>query len=45
LLNADLEGICDYRNRSGPWGYLRSLMEAVRQRPVEIVPHGREWMC
>jgi len=41
-LNADIEEICGYRNRSGPWGYLRSLMEAVRQRPAEIVPHGRD---
>jgi flavodoxin len=39
-LNADIEEICDYRNRSGPGGYLRSLMEAIRQIPAEIVPHG-----
>lgn len=39
-LNADIEEICDYRNRSGLGGYLRSLMEAVRQIPAEIVPHG-----
>lgn len=39
-LSADIEEICDYRNRSGPGGYLRSLLEALRQRPVGIVPHG-----
>ncbi|WP_090692401.1 flavodoxin [Paraburkholderia phenazinium] len=38
-LNADIEEICDYRNRSGPGGYLRSLIQAIRQRPAEIVPH------
>jgi flavodoxin len=39
-LKADLEEICDYRDRSGPLGYLRSLVEAMRQSCVDIVPHG-----
>jgi flavodoxin len=39
-LKADLEEICDYRDRSGPFGYLRSLVEAMRQSCVDIVPHG-----
>jgi flavodoxin len=39
-LKADLEEICDYRNRSGPSGYLRSLVDAMTQSSVDIVPHG-----
>lgn len=38
LLDADVEQIEEYRRRSGLFGFLRSLVEAVRQRRAEIVP-------
>ncbi|CAB3789786.1 hypothetical protein LMG28614_03002 [Paraburkholderia ultramafica] len=40
MLAADLEEICDRSNREGPGGYLRSLVDAIRKRPTEIVPAG-----
>ncbi|MFM0500197.1 flavodoxin family protein [Paraburkholderia caffeinilytica] len=40
MLAADLEEICDCSDREGPSGYLRSLADAIRRRPVEIVPAG-----
>ncbi|MFL9913752.1 flavodoxin family protein [Paraburkholderia sp. RL17-337-BIB-A] len=40
MLGADLEEICDCSNREGPGGYLRSLVDAIRKRHVEIVPAG-----
>lgn len=39
-LSADLEGICDRSDRKGVGGYLRSLVDAIRKRPVRIVPAG-----
>jgi flavodoxin len=42
ILDADLEEICDCSNRVGPGGYLRSLVDAIRKRHVEIVPAGRD---
>lgn len=42
MLAADLEEICDFSNRKGVAGYLRSLVDTVRKRPVEIVPAGRD---
>lgn len=40
IMGADLEEICDCSNREGPGGYLRSLLDAIRRRQVEIVPAG-----
>lgn len=40
ILGADLEEICDCSNREGPGGYLRSVLDAIRKRQVEIVPAG-----
>lgn len=40
MLNADLEEICDCSDRVGPGGYLRSLLDALRRKPSEIVPAG-----
>jgi hypothetical protein len=40
MLSADLEEICDCSNRQGAVGYLRSLIDTFRKRPVEIVPAG-----
>lgn len=40
MLAADLEEICDCSNRAGPGGYVRSLVDAIRKRPAEIVPAG-----
>jgi menaquinone-dependent protoporphyrinogen IX oxidase len=40
MLAADLEETCDCSNREGPGGYLRSLVDAIRKRHVEIVPAG-----
>jgi len=37
LLNADLEEIFDRQGRAGPFGYLRSFVEALEQRPADIV--------
>jgi len=42
MLSADLEAICDCGNRKGVAGYLRSLADTIRKRPVEIVPAGRD---
>ncbi|RDJ99752.1 flavodoxin family protein [Paraburkholderia lacunae] len=42
MLCADLEEICDRSNRAGVAGYLRSLVDIIRKRPVEIVPAGRD---
>jgi flavodoxin len=42
MLSADLEAICDCSNRQGVGGYLRSLIDSFRKRPVEIVPAGRD---
>jgi flavodoxin len=35
-LSADLECVQDGRTRSGIWGYVRSLHEAMRQRVISI---------
>jgi len=40
MLGADLEEICDCSNREGPRGYLKSLLDAIRKRPADIVPAG-----
>ncbi|HYS64884.1 MAG TPA: flavodoxin [Paraburkholderia sp.] len=40
MLAADLEEICDRSHRSGALGYLRSLVDALKKRPAEIVPAG-----
>lgn len=40
MLGADLEEICDCSNREGPGGYLSALLDAIRKRPVDIVPPG-----
>jgi menaquinone-dependent protoporphyrinogen IX oxidase len=40
MLGADLEEICDCSNREGPGGYLRSLLDAIRKRQVQVVPAG-----
>jgi flavodoxin len=40
MLGADLEEICDCSDREGAGGYLRSLVDAIRKRPTEIVPAG-----
>src|SRR5580704_6888401 len=42
MLAADLEEICDFSNRKGVGGYLRSLADIIMKRPVEIVPAGRD---
>ncbi|CAE6761701.1 hypothetical protein R69927_04984 [Paraburkholderia domus] len=42
MLSADLEAICDCSNRTGVAGYLRSLVDAISKRPVEIVPAGHD---
>ncbi|WP_249362964.1 flavodoxin [Burkholderia sp. 4M9327F10] len=42
MLSADLEEICDFSNRKGVPGYLRSLVDIIRKRPVGIVPAGRD---
>jgi menaquinone-dependent protoporphyrinogen IX oxidase len=39
-LSADLEEICDCSDREGGGGYLRSLVDAIRKRPAQIVPAG-----
>ena len=41
-LGADLEEICDYSDRRGVGGYIRSLIDAVGKRSVEIVPGGHD---
>lgn len=40
MLGADLEEICDCSDREGAGGYLRSLIDAIRKAPAEIVPVG-----
>jgi flavodoxin len=41
LLDADVEQITEARGRAGPFGYLRSLVEALKQRPANIEPPTR----
>jgi flavodoxin len=38
MLGADVEEIVDRSARGGPFGYVRSLVEAVRARPSHIAP-------
>lgn len=40
MLAADLEEICEGNDRRGLGGYLRSLVDVIRRRHVEIVPAG-----
>ncbi|XUW90459.1 flavodoxin domain-containing protein [Burkholderia sp. M6-3] len=42
MLDADVEEILDRRGRAGPFGYLRSLVEAINQRPADVVPARRD---
>ncbi|HXZ09197.1 MAG TPA: flavodoxin [Paraburkholderia sp.] len=41
-LGADLEEICDYSDRRSVGGYVRSLLDAIGKRCVDIVPGGRD---
>jgi len=41
-LGADLEEICDYSDRRSVGGYVRSLLDAIGRRSVDIVPGGRD---
>jgi menaquinone-dependent protoporphyrinogen IX oxidase len=41
-LNADIEEISDGKDRRGPAGYLRTIVEAIRKRPVAIAPAKRD---
>lgn len=41
-LSCDIEEITDVSNRRGRIGYLRSLIEAVRQRPSVIAPMAKD---
>lgn len=41
-LGADLEEICDYSDRRSVGGYVRSLLDAIGKRSVDIVPGGRD---
>jgi hypothetical protein len=38
MLDVDGEAMFQYADRSGPFGYLRPLIELVNRRPVSIVP-------
>lgn len=42
MLNADVEEIVVTRSRAGPFGYLRSLVEAINRKPAEIVAPKRD---
>lgn len=42
MQDADVEEILDRRGRAGPFGYLRSLVEAIRQRPADIMPTTKD---
>ncbi|MCG0576945.1 NAD(P)H-dependent oxidoreductase [Burkholderia cenocepacia] len=42
MLDADVEEIVVTRDRAGPFGYLRSLVEAINQKPAEIVAAKRD---
>ncbi|AWV05433.1 flavodoxin (plasmid) [Burkholderia sp. JP2-270] len=42
MLDADVEEIIVTRGRLGPFGYLRSLVEAVNRKPAEIVAPKRD---
>ncbi|KVD88300.1 flavodoxin [Burkholderia ubonensis] len=42
MLHADIEEIVEKRSRVGPFGYLRSIIEAVNQKPADIVPPKRD---
>ncbi|WP_230947396.1 flavodoxin family protein [Burkholderia territorii] len=42
MLDADVEEIAVARDRAGPFGYLRSLVEAINQKPAEIVATQRD---
>ncbi|MFM0511714.1 flavodoxin family protein [Paraburkholderia sp. RL17-373-BIF-A] len=42
MLDADVEEILDRRDRAGPFGYLRSLVEAMNQRPADVVPARKD---
>ena len=42
MLDADVEEILDRRGRAGPFGYQRSLVEAIRQRPAGIMPTTKD---
>jgi flavodoxin len=41
-LGADIEAVQEPRDRSGIWGYLRSLREALNRRVVEIRPSTKD---
>jgi flavodoxin len=40
-LGADIECVADLGNRSGVWGYIRSLREAMQQRVINIGAAGK----
>jgi len=42
MLDADVEEILDRRDRVGPFGYLCSLVEAINQRPADVVPARKD---
>ncbi|KVN25202.1 flavodoxin family protein [Burkholderia stagnalis] len=42
MLHADIEEIVETRDRAGPFGYLRSIVEAVNQKPADIVTPKRD---
>ena len=42
MLDADSEEIVDIGGRAGPFGYLRSLIEAVNGRPADIARAKRD---
>ncbi|AOL04215.1 MULTISPECIES: NAD(P)H-dependent oxidoreductase [Burkholderia] len=42
MLDADIEEIVVKQGRSGPFGYLRSLVEAVNRKPADIVRSKRD---
>jgi len=42
MLDADVEEILDKHDRVGPVGYLRSLVEAINQRPADVAPASKD---
>ncbi|MPV71741.1 flavodoxin family protein [Burkholderia sp. BE17] len=42
MLDADVDEIFVTQSRAGPFGYLRSLVEAINRKPAEIVAPKRD---
>jgi len=40
-LGADLEKLGDLKNRRGPLGYLRAVIDSIRERPAELADIGK----